>query len=309
MSKTVTFSFTYFNTGGLVAPHLTTKIDDQQPFPTPSGGTSYMPSSLNLSLSPGNHTIIFTFISLSEDLNNPWTVHQESSTNVLCKITVKIQNIFVGGSIFVDNYTVPKTSPVNKVANYNLQVPVGAIDQDYENYNRKWNTSGNNLSSWDRERYGNGAWIFQSYSRDFNYTVLEDDKNKAIVRAGLRKNFKIDRVNQTEFDGNPTATSYIVEQNSGQISTFGNGYTPGSITYTFSGWTDDLNAPTTRTISPTENKTYSALYKVTNKSNSTTAYSNPSQQKFIQTPDGVKHICYESMNRVWLEHSTDNGVT
>ena len=55
--------------------------------------------------------------------------------------------------------------------------------------------------------------------------------------------------------------------------------------------------------------TVSSKYKGTQLSNQTNAYSNTSQRRFLQTPDGVKHICYESMNRVWLEHSTDNGAT
>lgn len=60
----------------------------------------------------------------------------------------------------------------------------------------------------------------------------------------------------------------------------------------FSTWSDgDTNL--NRTFNSATN--IQALYKVIHKSNSTTAYSNPSQRKFIQTPDGVKHICYESM--------------
>ncbi len=79
-------------------------------------------------------------------------------------------------------------------------------------------------------------------------------------------------------------------------------------TYNFAGWTDG-NTTNPRTITPQGNETYTALYKTLHKSNQTNAYSNPSQRRFIQTPDGVKHICYESMNRVWIEHSTDNGTT
>ncbi len=71
----------------------------------------------------------------------------------------------------------------------------------------------------------------------------------------------------------------------------------------------DFN-PTTQTdllITAQTNK--EAYYKGTQLSNQTNAYSNTSQRRFIQTPDGVKHICYESMNKVWIEHSTDNGTT
>jgi hypothetical protein len=57
------------------------------------------------------------------------------------------------------------------------------------------------------------------------------------------------------------------------------------------------------------NAAVTANLKGTQLSNQTNAYSNTSQRRFIQTPDGVKHICYESMNKVWYELSTDNGAT
>ena len=79
--------------------------------------------------------------------------------------------------------------------------------------------------------------------------------------------------------------------------------------YYFAGWADDITLNNPRTINATQNQNISALYKYPHHSNQTNAYSNPSQRKFIQTPDGVKHICYESMNRVWIEYSTDNGAT
>jgi len=86
-------------------------------------------------------------------------------------------------------------------------------------------------------------------------------------------------------------------------------YTINGRNYSYAGWSDDNSLGNSRTISSTQNQNISALYKYLHFSNQTNAYSNPSQRKFIQTPDGVKHICYESMNRVWLEHSTDNGAT
>jgi V8-like Glu-specific endopeptidase len=55
--------------------------------------------------------------------------------------------------------------------------------------------------------------------------------------------------------------------------------------------------------------TVTANLKGTQLSNQTNAYSNTSQRRFIQTPDDVKHICYESMGKVWYELSTDNGAT
>jgi len=44
-------------------------------------------------------------------------------------------------------------------------------------------------------------------------------------------------------------------------------------------------------------------------SNNQNAYLNNSQRKFVRTNDGVMYNLYESLNRVWLEKSTDNGST
>lgn len=76
--------------------------------------------------------------------------------------------------------------------------------------------------------------------------------------------------------------------------------------YYFVGWSDGVFSNYRQFSSNTDIK---ALYKLTHKSNQANAYSNPSQRKFIQTPDGVKHICYESMGKVWYELSTDGGTT
>jgi hypothetical protein len=143
-------------------------------------------------------------------------------------------------------------------------------------------------------------------------TVVASSTNDgASFRAWLKQNCKIDQTHNTEFDGNLTQQNlkYIVEQNNGSIIA-PSSKTVASNNYNFAGWIDDITLPTTRQINnPTDNQTYTALYKATHKSNSTTAYSNPSQRRFIQTPDGVKHICYESMGKVWYELSTDNGAT
>ncbi|MCU7513914.1 MAG: S8 family serine peptidase [Ignavibacteria bacterium] len=57
------------------------------------------------------------------------------------------------------------------------------------------------------------------------------------------------------------------------------------------------------------NAVIQANYKGTQLSNSSTAFSNTSQRKFIRTPDGSLHMVYESMGLVWYERSSDGGST
>jgi hypothetical protein len=52
-----------------------------------------------------------------------------------------------------------------------------------------------------------------------------------------------------------------------------------------------------------------AKLKGTQISNDQNAYGSGSQRKFVRTNDGVMYNLYESLNRVWLEKSTDNGST
>ncbi len=58
-----------------------------------------------------------------------------------------------------------------------------------------------------------------------------------------------------------------------------------------------------------DNATVTAKLKGTQISNYQNAYSSNSQRRFIQTPDGVKHIVYTSMGKVWYELSTNGGST
>jgi hypothetical protein len=78
--------------------------------------------------------------------------------------------------------------------------------------------------------------------------------------------------------------------------------------YTFAGWSDG-NSSNPRTVTPIGSETYTAFYKVVHKSNDPAAFTNNSQRKIVRTRDNWLHMVYESMGRVWLEHSTDNGTT
>lgn len=218
----------------------------------------------------------------------------------------------IGGQIGVGLGQPPTSFPSPKqfYANENQNINLLAYDnQDIDTRRYLYNDTEaqNQKSKWDQDKFG----VVTPLGAPQTITVVSSSTNAATTfRAWLSKNCKIDQTHKTEFDGNQTQqnTAWIVELNSGNITTQSSRVISGK-NYLFAGWEDNLTLGTSRNITPTDNKVYEVLYKYLHHSNQTNAYSNPSQRRFIQTPDGVKHICYESMNRVWLEHSTDNGAT
>jgi len=302
-----TYNFIYYNVGNLIRPKLIIALDGVLiTNDLCHGNDPFLPSSFNISFNPGNHNVQFSLLSVNPntlDCLDPviWQVEQFTVT---CNFKVRAKNIFDYGIISVDY--VDRNSPFDRTSNVNNQVPLGAKDQDYGGYNRIWNTNGNNLSKWERQRIGNPNWDYISSSRNITYSVQTLDVS-ATLRAGLRKNFAISRQDKTEFDDvPPSVVTHIVELNSGQISAPGT-LTPGSITYNYAGWEDNLSELNPRTIWPTNNETYTALYKYPHYSNTTTAYENPSQRRFIRSYSGYLHMVYESMGKVWYERSTNSG--
>ena len=225
------------------------------------------------------------------------------------------QNNFINGTIKAGLNSAPtqKTSPYNfspsplisDVANLEAQ------NQPYGGYERIWNSNGvpTSISKWTkRDNLGNEIELPNGQNVNYSFSFTVGDINSYYI-ANLMKNYRIDQTHRTEFDGDITQqnTTYIVEQNSDQISAPATKPINGR-TYNFAGWTDGNDA-NPRTIQPTDNTTYTALYKYINHSNSTTAYSNNSQKKLVRTTDGYLHKVYESMGYVWYEKSTDNGIT
>lgn len=150
-----------------------------------------------------------------------------------------------------------------------------------------------------------------------NYAKLYGsyDQDKWPVSLGLLRSAATVNLNAAQFpEGGGSGGSYKINgiaQNSitGCIDDYINLEAIPPSGWTFLNWSDgNWDNPRTYKIVST-NTTLFALYKYLGHSNSTNAYSNPSQRKFIQTPDGVKHICYESMGKVWYELSTDGGTT
>jgi len=217
-------------------------------------------------------------------------------------VTITAQNNFPGGKIYVDSEEKDAPWPFTKIVGETATLKAKE-QNDNLGYPRIWNDieAPLNKSKWLK----NGADVGSMIEKSFVVAQTDDGKT---YEAGLRKNFKIDRVNQTEFDGNQTLPGYIVEQNTGQISTQGNGYTPGTIPYNFVYWTDNLSTSTTRSITPNDNQTYTALYKYPHHS-TTGSFANSGQRKVIKCDYGYLHLVYESMGYVWYERSTDNGAS
>ncbi|MFH0735677.1 MAG: T9SS type A sorting domain-containing protein [bacterium] len=232
-------------------------------------------------------------------------------TNLIQQVTVK--NNFENGTIKVGLGATPTTvnSPCALNIADGLTVTLEAVNQTYANVARVWNTVGStaSISKWQKNKEGNTTDLLGGLNRNYSFISAPPDDNSSYI-ANLMKNCHVVQYKQTEFNGNIAGSDfYIVEQNNVQLETPGSGYTPNSIPYMFAGWNDELTANTIRTITPETNSTYASIYKYPTHSNQTNAYSSNSQRKFIKTEDGKLHNVYQSMDKVWYEMSTDNGVT
>ncbi len=179
--------------------------------------------------------------------------------------------------------------------------------------------------------YGNtdGEKTMYGYSstNETKKRTLETDDISGVVylypdpfSLTLKNNFEFDTENNGQVDiKNLIQSTNNIPYNSpiNKIVYWGNSfeltaYNPISVNgklYNYAGWSDNLLVPNPRTITPINNETYIALYKYPHHSNTTTAYQNPGQRRFIKTNSGHLHIVYESMNKVWYERSTNSGQT
>jgi hypothetical protein len=89
--------------------------------------------------------------------------------------------------------------------------------------------------------------------------------------------------------------------------------TIGGVLSYFQNWSSsgatlqNASALETPMIFTSSGATVTANYKGVHLSNDATAFSNNSQRKFVQTPDGYLHMVYESAGRVWYETKAPSG--
>lgn len=72
---------------------------------------------------------------------------------------------------------------------------------------------------------------------------------------------------------------------------------------------EDSDELETAVVFTSANAVASANMKGTQLSNNSSTHANNSQRKLVSTINGDLHSVYESMGRIWLERSTDNGQT
>ena len=234
-------------------------------------------------------------------------------THTAKQVTLTAQNDLEGAhgdsiGVGVGVSAIKRASPYTFTASEKQTVNFLAYDnQVFGSYSSVYNDNEAplNKSRWNKTVLGSEGKYADPQS--CSYTAKIDDNN-GLFTAYLRKNLAISRSDQTEFDGTQSAgvVGYVVKQNSTTI-TAPSTKTIGSRTYPFAGWSDGIGG-TTRSVTPTDNQTYTALYKITHVSNNASTFSNNSQRKLVRTQDGWYHQVYESMGHVWLEESA-NGTT
>lgn len=209
------------------------------------------------------------------------------------KVTVKDEfknpngSISNGGIINVEftDYNTDNLTNQEKLFAFNKNSPrrFEAKEQTFQGIDRKFN------SYTDKD----GGWI-----RGFNtiigtMPILNTSVITATYKASYRYKTNISVSGQMEFDGTQVLSStQIWQYENGQISAPSQ-QTINGRTYNFAGWTDG-NGDNPRTIWPDNNQTYTALYKMVQKSNDETAYANNSQRKFVRTSNGYLHCVYEN---------------
>ena len=251
-----------------------------------------------------NESSITSYANISLSLSISYTL-PPSTVNITVKNNFLAGGGFNHGVVLIDGES--KTIPLlgyglSKTEGQNFSLGAVSPQNDNENHQMIWHTGQINQSCWMRENE------VRSFDQNFSFNVTLADDNQTYT-ANMRKNYVIMRNYQTEFDGtsSPIEVARIVEENSGQISTPVQ-QTINNRTYSFAGWSDGVrNNP--RTITPANNSTFTGLYKLPLFTNNSDGFQTNNQRKFIRTHNYELIRTYSSMNRIWLEKSTDNGTS
>ena len=209
-------------------------------------------------VTPGSHTwrLEYWEMHLGE---SGYTMRASQEVTFTAKFTIYAVNNFSGGTINMDGNTKNISLSENKV--YKLpqeSVSVGAINQSDGVYWRQWNTSGTNISNWQKA----GANIYGATSSSLSYTVGTSD-NGVTLSSDLKKlcSLTFQSSNGSMYVAGGTysssATVGVVEQNS--ITAYGNPYVVNGIEYRFTHWTKE-GVSYGQTITPDAHGTYTANY-------------------------------------------------
>ena len=192
-----------------------------------------------------------------------------------------------------------------------------------------------NLAAYDHQTVGGYEWVFNNTEAPSNKSTWQWRKQGQTTK-NISNNQSASHTLVAKDDGATFAdvqrALYDVSRNdktlfgttsAGQVATVVEGNTdslgaPASKTQNgktlyFAGWKDlpnGLYSTNPRAITPTDNTTYTALYKGHQITNNANAYSGNSQRKLIETKSGSATWLtqvYTSMGYVWIEHSSDGG--
>ena len=249
-------------------------------------------------------------------------MHLKIDYTVPVNATMSIDNNFstaagTHGLLKVNSTTQTAPYSITKLSGSSLSLEAITSQTDSNGYERVWNSSTSmptNTSNWKQLK--DNILTDKSPSNPYTYTVSAGDDGST-YKAYLYKNYHISR-NKSLPESNATTNDgvqvNIVDGNSGAISAPSD-YTDGNNNaYKFYQWSD-YYAYNPRSISPSDNTTYTAVYKAVSASNDSSGYTNPGSRKFVRTrprpafPNGILFNTYESMGQIWLETSTDNGVS
>lgn len=232
-------------------------------------------------------------------------------------VTVYIKNefnnpdntILNGGTINVDNEDIFNTEnlPGQQVTKTYLQGDhhrLEAKEQTYpvESFYRGFNT----FPQYD------GGWLkIINSNREYN-SVINPAVQNGTYTAKYRNRYNAQvNGNAPESNGfilNISPTKQIWQYESDYIFAPPTQPFSSGLTGIFSYWADGI-LTNPRSLTPTNNVSYTSVYKYPQRSNLLNAFNSNSQRKYVKTDDGCLHLVYESMGTVWYETSIDNGVT
>jgi hypothetical protein len=280
--------------------------------PSPPGLIPGSSHTLNASsqLAPGGGTYNFyrwedetgSVISSNNQINVSINNHRYRAMYALNPVNVFIKNEFKepagaisnGGTVNIDyqDYLNTQNLPgqqVTKVFNEGEQHRFEAKQQTFGFFYRGFNYFPQHDGGWEKPD------LDREYTHYINTPVIEGPYTaKYRNKYNVYVNGFAPEINSTV--NNISSPSQIWQYESGPITAPLTQPFPGGITCNFAYWSDGVTE-SSRTVSITDNTTYTAVYKYANHSNDPTTFSNSSQKKVAFWGWKV----YESLGSIWLE--------
>ncbi|MBN2571858.1 MAG: hypothetical protein JXA68_06990 [Ignavibacteriales bacterium] len=159
--------------------------------------------------------------------------------------------------------------------------------------------------------------ILREYTASWDNIFTAELYNSFIVNfgmtyEGIAGNFGNINISGTDYTF--PKSDYIIAAPLGEQVTASSNINYDNRKYVFINWSDG-NLDYSRNISPTTSQNFTANYKGLTLTTNINAFSTNGQCKVVKTcstatyPNGILCKVYDSMDKIWLETSTDNGAT